>query len=91
MSELGQRDDRRAYRIQVEGWLDQDWSDWLGAPDISLERVAGGEPATILSTALLDQAALRGLLCRLWDLNLALVSVIPLQDKPTSPGERQVR
>ena len=91
MSELGQRDDRRAYRIQVEGWLDQDWSDWLGAPDISLERVAGGEPATILSTALLDQAALRGLLCRLWDLNLALVSVIPLRDKSISPGERQVR
>lgn len=90
MSELGQRDDRRAYHIQVEGWLDQDWSDWLGAPDITLERVADGEPATILTTALLDQAALRGLLCRLWDLNLALVSVIPLQEKPISPGERQV-
>jgi hypothetical protein len=90
MSEQGQRDDRQAYRIQVEGWLDQDWSDWLGDPDITLERVAGSEPATIL-TALLDQAALRGLLCRLWDLNLALVSVTPLQGKPISPEEREVR
>jgi hypothetical protein len=90
MSEQGQRDDRQAYRIQVEGWLDQDWSDWLGDPGVTLERVAGGEPATIL-TALLDQAALRGLLCRLWDLNLALVSVTPLQGKPISPEEREVR
>ncbi len=91
MSEQGQRDDRKAYRIQVQGWLDQDWSDWLGAPDVTRERVAGGEPATILTTALLDQAALRGLLCRLWDLNLALISVTPLPGKPIPPEERQVR
>ena len=91
MSEQGQRKDRQAYRIQVDGWLDQDWSDWLGGPAATLERVAGGEPATILTTALLDQAALRGLLCRLWDLNLALVSVTPLQGKPISPEEREVR
>jgi hypothetical protein len=91
MSEQGQRDDRKAYHIQVEGWLDQEWSDWLGELDITLERVAGGEPATILTTTLLDQAALRGLLCRLWDLNLALVSVTPLHGLPISPGERQVQ
>ena len=91
MSEQGQRDDRRAYRIQVEGWLDRDWSDWLGETGVTLERVAGGEPATVLTTALLDQAALRGLLCRLWDLNLPLVSVIPLHGKSISPGEREVR
>lgn len=91
MSELGPREDRQAYRIRVEGWLDQDWLDWLGGPDVALERVAGGEPATILTTALLDQAALRGLLCRLWDLNLVLVSVTPLQGKPISPEEREVR
>lgn len=91
MSELGPREDRQAYRIQVEGWLDQDWLDWLGGLDVALERVAGGEPATILTTALLDQAALRGLLCRLWDLNLVLVSVTPLQGKPISPEEREVR
>jgi len=91
MSEQGQREDRKAYRIQVEGWLDQDWSDWLAELDVTLDRIAGSEPATILTTALLDQAALRGLLCRLWDLNLALVSVVPRQGKPISPGERQVR
>ena len=90
MSEQEQRYDRKAYRIQVQGWLDQDWSDWLGQPDVTLERGAGREPVTILTTALLDQAALRGLLCRLWDLNLALVSVTPLQGKSISLGERQV-
>jgi hypothetical protein len=91
MSEQGQREDRETFRIQVEGWLGQDWSEWLGAPDVTVERVAGGEPATILTTALMDQAALRGLLCRLWDLNLTLVSVTPLQGKPISPEEREVR
>jgi hypothetical protein len=91
MSEQGQRDDRKAYRIQVDGRLDRDWSEWFDELDITLERIAGGKPATILTTALLDQAALRGLLCRLWDLNLALISVTPLQGKPISPEEREVR
>jgi hypothetical protein len=91
MSEQGPREDRQAYRIRVEGWLDQDWSDWLGDPVVALEPVAGGEPASMVTTALLDQAALRGLLCRLWDLNLVLVSVTSLQSKPISPEEREVR
>jgi hypothetical protein len=90
MIEQGQRDERRAYRIQVEGWLDHEWSDWFGELDIAPEHVSGGAPATTLTTALLDQAALRGLLCRLWDLNLALVSVTPLHGLSISPGERKV-
>ena len=40
-----------------------------------------------MSGAIVDQAALRGILCKLWDLNLVLVSVNPVEmDKRSGPG-----
>ena len=69
--------ERNSYRIQIEGRLDEDWSAWFDGLAITVE---GG--VSILTTADLDQAALRGILCRLWDLNLVLISVIPLNVGP---------
>ena len=58
------------YRIKLKGHLDPKWSDWFDQMAISTE---GGE--TIMSGSIADQAALYGLLTRIRDLNLTLLSV----------------
>jgi hypothetical protein len=57
--------------IRIRGQIDRDWSDWLQG--MSIAHVPGGE--TVLTGHVRDQAALRGLLSRLADLNLALISL----------------
>ena len=58
------------YRIRLKGHLDDKWSDWFEKMEMS---TGGGE--TILSGQVADQAALHGLLIRIRDLNLTLLSV----------------
>lgn len=57
--------------IKIKGHLDLDWSDWFEG--FAINRGAGDE--TILSGRVADQAALYGLLAKLRDLGLSLVSV----------------
>ena len=62
------------YEIQVQGELDRGWESYIDG------LVVRNEPScktsvTTLICPVVDQAALRGLLCRLWDLNLALIAV----------------
>ena len=66
------------YQIRVPGHLDQSWSDWAEGMKIQFESEADGVPFTTL-TGCLDQAALQGLLRRLYSLGLPLVSVICLE------------
>ena len=66
------------YQIKVPGQLDESWSDWVGGMTIDVEREGDGPPVTTL-TGSLDQAALQGLLRRLYSLGLPLVSVICLE------------
>jgi hypothetical protein len=63
------------YQIIVEGKIDPSWSEWLANMEVRSRKEADGMQVTILSGILADQAALRGLLIRLWDLNLSLRSV----------------
>ena len=58
------------YRIRLKGYLDDTWSAWFEEMTISSE---GAE--TILTGPVADQAALHGLLIRIRDLNLTLLSV----------------
>ncbi len=60
----------RDYRIKLKGCLNPKWSDWFEQMEISTE---GGN--TILTGPVADQAALHGLLIRIRDLNLTLLSV----------------
>jgi hypothetical protein len=59
------------YEIKIKGLLDPHWSDWFA--DLKLTHLEGDE--TLLSGPLPDQAALHGLLERIRDLNLKLISV----------------
>ena len=57
--------------IRIKGQIDQDWSDWCGG--LTITHNEQGE--TVLSGSIRDQATLRGLLDRLADLGLQLISV----------------
>ncbi len=59
------------YRIRVRGHLDDRWSDWLGG--LSVQRQKDG--TTVLFGPVVDQAALHGVLIRIRDLGLPLLSV----------------
>ena len=62
------------YQIRVPGHLDESWSDWAGRMTITVESEGEGPPVTTL-TGTVDQAALQGLLRRLYSLGLPLISV----------------
>lgn len=59
------------YEIRIKGHLDPCWSDWFAGLELSHQE----EDETLLSGLLSDQAALHGLLERIRDLNLKLISV----------------
>jgi hypothetical protein len=59
------------YEIKIKGNLDPRWSEWFAA--LQLAHLDGNE--TLLSGMLPDQAALHGLLERIRDLNITLISV----------------
>jgi hypothetical protein len=59
------------YRIRVKGHLDPEWSEWLDNMAITQEE----EGTTTLSGPVVDQAALHGLLIKIRDLSLVLITV----------------
>lgn len=69
------------YQIKIKGVLDQSWSNWLGDVDIQTEPVENGVVVTTLQGELIDQATLFGILDRIRDLNLVLVSVNPCESE----------
>lgn len=75
------------YEITVKGMLDAAWSDWFNGMTITIEEGRDGESFTILNGWIHDQAALRGMLNKLWDLNLTFLSVI-CWESATGRGDR---
>jgi hypothetical protein len=67
-------DQRVTYQIKVPGQLDESWSDWDESMIIKVEGDQDGLPVTIL-TVTCDQAALQGLLRRLYSRGLPLISL----------------
>jgi len=59
------------YQIRIECHLDNQWADWFGGLTITLEE--NGD--TLLTGSVIDQAALFGLLKKVRDLGLPLVSL----------------
>jgi hypothetical protein len=72
------------YEIRVPGQLDPSWSEWAGGLDIAVESEGDGPPVTVLTGVVADQAALQGLLRRLYSLGLPLLSVICVEDRASA-------
>jgi hypothetical protein len=72
---LSPSDPRAIYELQVQGELDQSWEAWFSGLIVRVTHASEQPPTTTLIGPVADQAALRGLLCELWDLNLTLISV----------------
>ena len=61
------------YRIRIKGQLDSQWTDWFEGLTITLDD--NGD--TLLTGSVIDQAALHGLLKKIRDLGIPLISVCP--------------
>jgi hypothetical protein len=72
------------YEITVKGTLDPRWSDWFSGMAVTGEALEDGRRLTRLTGQVGDQAALRGMLNKLWDLNLSLVSVTCIEAREES-------
>jgi hypothetical protein len=70
------------YEIRLQGHLDTRWAAWFDGLNLSPER----NGTTVLRGQVVDQAALHGLLARVRDLGLPLVSVTQIViDQPGAP------
>ena len=65
------------YQVMVEGQLDRSWSGWFSGMTISFQ-----DGVSTMTGPITDQSALRGLLSKIWDLNLTLISIARVE-----PGE----
>ncbi len=65
-------DQPMVYQIRIKGHLGPQWTDWFGGVTITLED--DGE--TLLTCPVEDQAALHGLLRKIRDLGMPLISAI---------------
>jgi hypothetical protein len=63
------------YQIRIEGHLGSQWSDWFEGLTLTLEE----DGDTLLTGPVVDQAALHGLLKKVRDLGMPLVSVSPVE------------
>jgi hypothetical protein len=66
------------YQIRIKGHLGPQWTDWFEGLTITLED--NGD--TLVTGPVIDQAALHGLLKKVRDLGMPLVSVSPLENGP---------
>ncbi len=68
------------YEIRLKGHLDDRWTEWFEGLTITLEE----DGDTFLTSPLIDQAALHGLLKKVRDLGMPLVSVSPVEHDPST-------
>lgn len=73
----GDQDEPERYAIRIKGHLDNRWSAWFDGLTITLEN----DGTTLLTGSVTDQAALHGLIRRVRDVGLPLVSVMPIDPK----------
>ena len=71
---------QEVYKIVVKGQLDSEWSEWFDGLTITL--VGSGE--TILTGPLADQTALHGVLIKIRDLGLPLLSLVRVEPERES-------
>ena len=72
------------YQIRIDGVLDDRWADWCGGLQVETDGTQ-----TVITGLLADQPALHGLLAKIRDLGLCLISVCRLHTGDAGPGAQQ--
>ena len=67
----------RRYQIRVRGHLNHHWEEWLEGLEITYEK----KGITALTGMIIDQPQLHGLLIKIRDMGLSLLSVVEIADK----------
>ena len=63
------------YKIRIQSRLEANWSDWFSGMTVSANQDEQGSTVTVITGLVVDQVALHGLLVRISDLGLILLSV----------------
>lgn len=63
------------YKIKIRGQLKEKWADWLDGQMVKIDSPGDGCSDATIYLVVPDQAALRGALNKIWDLNLTLLAV----------------
>ena len=80
MSGAGDQPPGDLYEVRIQGHLHQRWAAWL---DGDLSQI--NDATTVVRARVADQAALHGLLNKVRDLGLPLISVAPADRAPAAP------
>jgi hypothetical protein len=84
-NQLNRKTDQRepmVYQIRIKGHLGRQWADWFGGMTITLED----NGHTLLAGTVVDQAELHGLLKKVRDLGMPLLSVNRIEPDKTEPS-----
>jgi hypothetical protein len=73
----------RLYAIRIKGQLHEQWATWFAGMILTFE--ASGE--TLLTGPVVDQAALYGLLRKVRDLGMPLISVMTIEPNPSDAAD----
>jgi hypothetical protein len=73
------------YEIKIRGHVDPSWMEWFGNLAVSYDE----EDNAVLVGPIPDQPALHGLLDRIRDLNLTLLSVVQITSEPSAHKTRE--
>ncbi len=73
MTDEHEFDQPMAYKIIVKGTLDPSWSDWFDGFTITTQ-----DEDTILTGVVIDQSALHGILAKINDLGLSIITIVKL-------------
>jgi hypothetical protein len=82
MSQKITLDQPGTYRICVQGQLDSAWADYFEGMKIENVCEAGGCKVTFLSGTLIDQAAVQGVLQKLYNLGFPLIRAERIEETP---------
>lgn len=83
MAEVIESNQPTIYQIRVKSHLSSDWSDWFEGLTVTPEE----DGDTLLTGPVVDQAALYGLLKKVRDLGMPLISLNPVQINQATPDK----
>lgn len=78
------------YEIWVQGELGSQWAQWFEGMKLSVEKDERGSACTMIAGPVADQPALHGLLIKVRDLNLKLISVRRIVRKTKTGSEIEI-